>query len=35
VRYKIISFFENLAKKYSEIASVYLSLNDSKADVAI
>lgn len=28
-------FFENLAKKYSEINSVYLSLNDSKADVAI
>lgn len=28
-------FFENLAKKYSEIASIYLSLNDSKADIAI
>lgn len=28
-------FFENLAKKYPEIASIYLSLNDSKADTAI
>lgn len=29
-------FFVNvLAKKYSEIASIYLSLNDSKSDVAI
>jgi len=28
-------FFKELAKKYPEIASIYLSLNDSKADVAI
>lgn len=28
-------FFQNLAKKYPEITSIYLSLNDSKADVAI
>lgn len=28
-------FLQELASKYSEIASVYLSLNDSKADVAI
>ncbi len=31
----IKDFFNDLAKKYSEISSVYLSLNDSKADVAI
>jgi hypothetical protein len=31
----IIDFFHNLAKKYSEIKSIYLSLNDSKADIAI
>lgn len=29
------NFFQELAKKYPEIASVYLSLNNSKADVAI
>lgn len=28
-------FFNNLAKKYTEITSIYLSLNDSKADIAI
>lgn len=28
-------FFQELAKKYPEIASIYLSLNNSKADVAI
>ncbi|MDD5213896.1 MAG: 23S rRNA (uracil(1939)-C(5))-methyltransferase RlmD [Candidatus Gracilibacteria bacterium] len=28
-------FFNDLAKKYPEIKSIYLSLNDSKADVAI
>lgn len=28
-------FFAELAKKHPEIASIYLSLNDSKADVAI
>lgn len=28
-------FFENLAKKHPEIASIFLSLNDSKADIAI
>lgn len=31
----IKNFFLNLAKKYPEITSVYLSLNDSKADTAI
>jgi len=28
-------FFQNLAKKYNEIKSIYLSLNDSKADIAV
>lgn len=28
-------FFINLAKKYPEIKSIYLSLNDSKADISI
>lgn len=28
-------FFKELAKKYPEIASIYLSLNNSKADIAI
>lgn len=28
-------FFQELAKKYPEIASIYLSLNNSKADIAI
>ncbi len=31
----IKDFFKNLIEKYPEIKSVYLSLNDSKADVAI
>jgi hypothetical protein len=31
----IKDFFQNLARKYEEIKSIYLSLNDSKADVAI
>lgn len=32
---EIYDFFNNLAKKYSEITSIYLSLNDNKADIAI
>lgn len=31
----IKDFFKNLVKKYSEIASIYLSLNDNKADTSI
>jgi len=34
-RKKIQSFFEKLTKKFPKIQSIYLSINDNKADIAI